>query len=47
MFTAMLAFFLVGVLALLRGVALVSVPAAWIVFGCVCLLMSAWPLVRR
>lgn len=44
---AMLVFFLVGLMALVRGVALVSVPAAWIVFGGVCLLIAAWPLVRR
>lgn len=47
MIAAMVLFFLVGVVALLHGVALVSVPVAWMVFGGVCLLTSAWPLVRR
>lgn len=43
---AMVVFFVIGIAALVRGVALLSVPAAWMVSGVICLGLAAWPLVR-
>lgn len=42
----MLAFALVGFLVLLRGVAMVSEPAAWMLSGIVCWAIALWPLLR-
>jgi hypothetical protein len=43
----MLAFFLVGTVAVLYGVALFSTAAAWIVFGLLCLAIALWPVLRQ
>lgn len=43
----MIVFFLLGVAAVVYGVALVSPPAAWVVFGLFCLAIALWPVLRR
>jgi hypothetical protein len=47
MVVAMVLFFLIGLAALLRGIAMISVPTAWMVFGTVCLAVAAWPAIRE
>ena len=46
MFIIIAALWVFGVAALIRGVAMVSPPAAWIVFGVVLMTMALWPLIR-
>lgn len=41
-----LAFWTVGCLAIIYGVALWSAPAAWVVAGCALIAMALWPLLR-
>lgn len=43
----MLVFFIVGAGAVVRGAALVSAAAGWIVFGLFCLTIALWPVLRR
>lgn len=43
----MIALFLLGVAAVVHGVALFSPAAAWIVVGLFCLAIALWPVFRR
>jgi hypothetical protein len=43
----MVLFWVLGVAAVVRGVALVSTAAAWVVFGLALIVMALWPLLRR
>ncbi len=39
--------FLVGVVAIVRGVALWSLAGAWVASGCICLVLAFWPLIAK